>query len=207
MTITFPLPTIHSVPSLIPSVQFPAELELLKNPLQLNKWLDYINVVKESVRTNELASRGEGFELDSTTGLDGRLSTPMGREGLKRMVDVYERALSHFPTSFTLWSHYLATRSGYILGTATQTLKLNAPKSNYAQERSMNDYLRAGKGQVPELEAGERDVESGWTTEDSLNSLLGFDEWRSLVAVHERALMWLPNVRLFFLVLSSLYHH
>ncbi len=194
-SITFPLPTIKTVPSLLNLDNVSRELELLKNPSQLNKWMEYIEIIKEAARADELSVRGvQQDDTAETQGFDGRLSHPTTRLGLQRIVDVYERALAHFPTSFTLWSAYLSTRSAYILGTATKQLKLNAPKSNYAVERSMNDYLRAGVGSVPELEDGERDVESEWKLEESLQSISGWEEWSSLVAVHERALMWLPNV-------------
>lgn len=196
-SITFPIPTINNVPALINLDHVAIELELLKNPLQLNKWIDYINTIKQAVKADELDLRGGDGDstAEETSGIDGRLRHATTRLGLQRLVDVYERALSHFPTSFSLWSAYLSTRSAYILGSASKPLKLNAPKSTYAMERSMNDYLRAGKGEVPELEDGERDVESEWNVEESLTSVAGWREWSSLVAVHERALMWLPHVR------------
>jgi hypothetical protein len=88
-------------------------------------------------------------------------------------------------------------RSLYVLGTAKKPLKLAAPKKKRGengQGRSMLEWLEAGQGETEEIAEGERDIEAEW--EGGLDGLVGWEEWRSLAAVHERALMWLPNVRL-----------
>jgi len=98
-----------------------------------------------------------------------------------------------------LWKDYLKLRSKFVLGTATKELKLGAPRKKRGEEgvgRSMSEWLGAGKGEVDEIEEGERDYEEHW--EGALDGVVGYEEWRSLAAVHERAVMWLPNVRLNF---------
>lgn len=146
----------------------------------------------------DVISPGEASYL----GGEGKLSSRAGQVGLRRIVDAYERALNLFPTYYPLWSTYLSLRSEYVLGTAGKTLQLNKPRSKYATERNMNDFLRAGKDdQVKEIEDGERDVESEWKEGEAVGGVLGFEEWKSLVAVHERALMVFPRVSC-----SSWYH-
>lgn len=112
-----------------------------------------------------------------------------------RLTDVYERALAQYPRSFKLWKAYLAIRCSYVLGKASSPVKLDAPKKKKGEDglgRSMVEWLEAGQGEVEDLAEGERDVESNWV--GGLDGVVGWDEWRSLAATHERALMWSPSV-------------
>lgn len=192
--LTSPVPTATSVAGLINLEHLSIEHDLLKNPDQPARWTQYISTIKDEVLAAELAARGVASDLEKSV-LGAKLSTPAGRLGLQRLTDVYERAIAVEPKSFKLWKEYLALRANYVFGTPTKPLKLNAPKKKRGDDgtgRSMVDFLEAGKGQVDALDEGERDIESGW--EGGLDGVVGWEEWRSLAAVHERALMWLPNV-------------
>jgi pre-mRNA-splicing factor SYF1 len=56
--------------------------------------------------------------------------------------------------------------------------------------------VAGGKKKFPEMKDAledEKDDVEQWET--SLDAVVGWEEWRSLVATFERALMWLPKVR------------
>lgn len=193
--LTSPIPTASSVDSLINLDHLSLEHDLLKNPDQPARWAHYLSTITDEVLALELSARGKATELELSV-LGAKLSTAEGRLGLQRMTDIYERAIAAEPKSFKLWKEYLAVRSKYVLGTAQNPVKLNGPKKRRGEDgtgRSMVEFLEAGTGQNDKLDDGERDVESAW--EGGLDGVVGWEEWRSLAAVHERALMWLPNVR------------
>lgn len=193
-SLTSPIPTALSVPHLLNPANLTTEHELGKNPLQIHRWTAYIKSIKEEVLTAELDARGVATALELSV-LGHKLSTEAGRLGLQKLTDIYERALQQFPTSFSLWKEYLAVRSLYVLGKATVPLKLDAPKKKRGTEgmtRSMMEWIEAGKGENEEISEGDRDIESSW--EGALDGIVGWKEWISLAAVHERALMWSPNV-------------
>lgn len=194
LPLTSPIPTLLSHPQLIDPEHLTTEYELARNPQQQQRWSQHIASLVEQTRAEELAARGTASNEEMAT-LGHKLATPAGRLGLQRLTDVYERALVHQPRSFALWSAYLRMRSSYVLGTATLPLKLGAPKKKRGEDgqgRTMVEWLEAGRGEYEELEAGERDIEGSW--EGALDGIVGAEEWRSLAAVHERALMWLPQV-------------
>lgn len=192
--LTSPVPTASSVADLINLEHLSLEHDLLKNPDQPGRWASYISTITDEVLASELSARGKATELEQSV-LGAKLSTSEGRLGLQRLTDIYERAIAAEPKSFKLWKEYLAMRAKYVLGTPASPIKLNAPKKKRGddgQGRSMVEFLEAGKGQIDKLDEGERDIDSGW--EGGLDGVVGWEEWRSLAAVHERALMWLPTV-------------
>lgn len=191
-SLSSPVPTALNTAGLLPAAHLTAEHELARNPDQLSRWFSYINTIKEEVLSAELDARGVATPEQQAL-LGQKLSTAAGRRGLQRLIDIYERALARFPNEFSLWKDYLAVRHGYVLGKATLPLNLGAPKrKKSAEPRTMVEFLQAGKGDHEPLAEGERDVESSW--EGALDGVVGWEEWRSLAAVHERSLMWLPNV-------------
>ncbi|KAK4696313.1 hypothetical protein P7C70_g8399, partial [Phenoliferia sp. Uapishka_3] len=205
--LTSPTPTASSVEDLINLEHLSIEHDLLKNPDQPSRWSQYIRTITDEVSAAELSARGKATELEESV-LGAKLSTPEGRLGLQRLTDIYERAINAQPKSFTLWKDYLSLRSKYVLGTATNPIKLNAPKKKRGDDgtgRSMVEFLKAGKGQIDKLDEGERDVESNW--EGALDGVVGWEEWRSLAAVHERALMWLPNLPRIWLSYLTIFTH
>ncbi len=69
-------------------------------------------------------------------------------------------------------------RMSYVLG--KQVVKKRAGGKKRFPE--MKDALEEEKEDIEEWEAG-------------LDGIVGWEEWKSLVATFERALMWLPKVR------------
>ena len=195
LPLTVPIPTAASHPELLRPEHLSTEHDLLRNPTSLARWNAYLRTVHEEVDQDLLAARGKASGVERIL-LGDSLATPEGRRGLQRLVDVYERALQHHPRSFSLWKDYLATRSRFVLGKAAKPLKLAAPRKRRGQDgvgRTMQEWLEAGKGEVDEIEDGERDYELEW--EGALDGVLGFEEWKSLAAAYERAIAWLPQVR------------
>lgn len=192
--LTVPVPTYVSHPQLLVADHLSTEHDLLRNPTSLPRWQSYIAQIEDEVAQTLLEQRGHASPVERLV-LGDRLATEQGRHALQRIVDVYERALQHHPTSYALWSKYLKHRSRFVLGTPSNALKLGAPRKKRGEEgagRTMTEWLTAGKGEVDEIEEGERDYESAW--EGALDAVVGWPEWKSLAAVHERALMWLPQV-------------
>ncbi|GAA5831647.1 hypothetical protein JCM11251_000780 [Rhodosporidiobolus azoricus] len=207
--LTSPPPTFVSHPHLIHPQNLATEHDLLRNPSSLPRWLSYIQTIRDEVDAGLRDARGQATGVERML-LGDKLSTQAGREGLQRLVDVYERALVHHPRSYKLWRDYLAIRSSFVLGTPAKSLKLGAPKKKRTNERgeegrSMVEWLEAGKGEVDEIEEGERDWESEW--EGALDGVVGWEEWRSLAAVHERCLMWLPQMPRLWLSYLTLFLH
>ena len=166
--LTHPIPTFVSHPHLLTPEHLSTEHELLRNPTSLPRWQSYISQVLEQIQQTLLTSN-RGDQLSSINPLERlllgeRLCTKEGRESLQKITDVFERALQHHPTSFTLWRDYLKWRSLFVLGTPSQKLKLGAPRKNRGEEggiggRTMTEYLNAGKGEIEPLEDGEIDPE------------------------------------------------
>lgn len=194
--LTVPIPTFSSHPALLVQEHLSTEHDLLRNPANLQRWKQYISQIQDEVDEGLREARGKASGVERML-LGDKLSSPAGREGLQRLVDVYERALAHHPRSYSLWRDYLKVRASFVLGTPAKPLKLGAPRKKRGEEgvgRTMTEWLEAGKGgESEELEEGERDYEGDW--EGALDGVLGFEEWRALAATYERAVMWLPQVR------------
>lgn len=194
LPLTVPIPTVASHPELLESEHLSTEHDLLRNPTSLARWTNYLRTIHDEIDAHRLAARGQASGVERIL-LGDALSTPAGRKGLQRLTDVYERALQHHPRSYALWRDYLAMRSSCVLGKPQKPLKLNAPRKRRGQDgigRTMTEWLEAGKGEIDEIEEGERDYELEW--EGALDGILGYDEWRSLAATYERAIAWLPQV-------------
>lgn len=196
LPVTVPFPRPDNVEGLWTDEQLETIDELVRNPDQTVRWRMHLNEVVERADQAERASRGQASDLELAV-LGDKLSTAETRLNYQRIVDAFERALQASPRSYKLWKDYLQLRSTYVLGTASKPLKLNAPKKKRGEGgmgRSMTEWLEAGKNDYDELDDGERDMESDWSS--GLDPVAGWQEWRALAATFERALMWLPNVRL-----------
>ncbi|KAM0787100.1 hypothetical protein ACM66B_006356 [Microbotryomycetes sp. NB124-2] len=207
LPLTSPVPTFASEPSLLDSSRLTAEHDLARNPGQLSRWLQHIQLVLEQVEQTEKAQRGQATQAERAV-LGHKLSLPAGRLGLQLITDVFERALANQPRNYQLWKQYLKLRSLYVLGQPQQQLKLGLTKKKRGsdgQGRSMTEFLEAGRGEYDELEPAERDVEGLW--DGALDGVVGWDEWRALAAVHERALMWLPTMPRIWLSYLTLFIH
>ena len=107
----------------------------------------------------------------------GPLASPLARVYLQRLTYIYEAALQQFAGSFKLWKAYLNMRMSFVCG------KL------IIQKRA------GGRKKFPEMkEALEDETEELEEWDNGLDGILGWEEWKALVATFERALMWLPKV-------------
>jgi pre-mRNA-splicing factor SYF1 len=175
--LTFPIPSPATHPDLISTADLNREEDLLRNPTSFRAWWTAINVMRENYAVQskvELASA----KLDPTTSaILGPLALPLARHTLQRLTYTYEAALAQFPNSFKMWKSYLQMRMSFVLG------------KHVVKRRA------GGKKKFPEmkeaLEDAEEDLEE-WET--SLDPVVGWEEWKALVAVFERALMWIPKV-------------
>ncbi|KAJ8588066.1 TPR-like protein [Rhizopogon salebrosus TDB-379] len=187
VTLPIPTPAINSTLLSIKDVQ--REEDLLRNPSSFRAWWTAIHTTKESFNA-QLKDERRANLPDETTKLLGPLATPLARHSLQCLTYLYEAAIAQFPGSFKLWKSYLQMRMSYVLG--RQVLKKRA----------------GGRKKLPEmkdaLEEEKEDLES-W--EDGLDGVVGWEEWRALVATYERALMWLPNLPRLWIMYTSLFFH
>jgi len=131
----------------------------------------------------ELATASSNQLYTKTVVTLGPLASPLARQTLQRLTYTYESALVQFPNSFKMWKSYLQMRMSFVLG--KQLVKKRA----------------GGKKKFPEmkeaLEDAEEDLED-W--ESPLDPVIGWEEWKALIAIFERALMWLPKVCCLFFI-------
>ncbi|KAF8969894.1 hypothetical protein BDZ97DRAFT_1902300 [Flammula alnicola] len=113
----------------------------------------------------------------------GPLASPSARLSLQRLTFIYEAALTQFSNSFKLWKSYLNMRMSYVLGSPR---KEEVPEMKEALEEA-EEYLEE------------------W--EMPLDPIVGWEEWKSLIATFERALMWLPKLPRLWLMYISIFFH
>jgi pre-mRNA-splicing factor SYF1 len=173
--LTFPIPTPLTHPELVSAQDANREEDLLRNRFSFRHWWSTINTTKDAYRT--LAKTERADVPEDVGALLGPLATPISRQALQRLTYLYEAALAHFPGSFKLWKSYLIMRMGYVLG------KLVAKKRAGGRKKfpEMKDALEEEKEDLEEWQGG-------------LDGVVGWEEWKSLVATFERALMWIPKV-------------
>lgn len=175
--LTFPVPTPTSHADLISPNDLHREEDLLRNPSSFRAWWTAINNTREAFNALQKTERASEVP-DEVTALLGPLATPLSRQSLQRLTYIYEAALVQFPGSFKLWKSYLTMRMSYVLGRLV-VKKRSGGKKKFPE---MKDALEEERGELEQWEGG-------------LDGVVGWEEWKSLVATFERALMWLPNVR------------
>lgn len=174
--LTYPVPTPTSNSELVSTKDIVREEDLLRNPFSFRHWWTAIQNTKE-VSSALLKAEGPYDFAPEVAALLGPLASPTACKSLQRLTYLYEAALVNFPTSFKLWKSYLQTRMSYVLG------KLIVKKR------------AGGRKKFPEMrEALENEKEDMEQWEGGLDGIVGWEEWKSLVATFERALMWLPKV-------------
>lgn len=187
--VTLPIPTPTTNSNLLSIKDVQREEDLLRNPSSFRAWWTAIHTTKEAFNAQLKAERRANVP-DETAILLGPLATPLARHSLQCLTYLYEAAIAQFPGSFKLWKSYLQMRMSYVLG--RQVIKKRA----------------GGRKKLPEmkdaLEEEKEDLES-W--EDGLDGVVGWGEWRSLIATYERALMWLPKLPRLWLMYSSVFFH
>ena len=174
--LTSPLPTPLIDDELLTTSDINREEDLLRNPSSFRHWWSAIQTTKDACTALQKAAPPSELEPE-VAALLGPLASPVARLGLRRLTYLHESALAQFPGSFKLWKSYLHTRMGYVLGKFVQKRRAGGKK----KFPDMKDALEDEKEDLEEWEGG-------------LDSVVGFEEWKSLVATFERALMWLPHV-------------
>lgn len=185
--LTWPVPSPLTQDDLLTTHDIHREEDLLRNSTSFRQWWTTIIAVKDAAVAEQKAAVSSSDSTVSPLELEllgPHLATHEGRLALQRMTYLYESALAVFPTSFKLWKAYLQMRCLYVLGKGTRKKRAGSRKKWAEMKESMEDE---------ELEIEE--YESG------LNPVVGWPEWKALVATFERALQWLPTVCCFTLVL------
>lgn len=175
--LTFPVPSPATHPGLISTADLHREEDLLRNPTSFRAWWNALNFIRENYSTQSRAELASAKLDSTTTAVLGPLALPLARHTLQRLTYTYEAALAQFPNSFKLWKSYLLMRMSFVLG--KQVVKKRA----------------GGKKKFPEMKEALEDAEEDlgqWET--SLDPVVGWEEWKALVALFERALMWIPKV-------------
>ncbi|TFY60711.1 hypothetical protein EVJ58_g4979 [Rhodofomes roseus] len=187
LTVPVPIPTSNA--DLISTKDIVREEDLLRNPFSFRHWWTAIQNTKEASAAS-LKTEGPLDLSPEVAALLGPLASPTSRKSLQRLTYLYEAALVNFPTSFKLWKSYLQTRMTYVLG------KLVVKKR------------AGGRKKLPEMrEALEDEKEDMEKWEGGLDGVVGWEEWKALVATFERALMWLPKMPRIWLLYLSIFNH
>ncbi len=178
LTLTYPTPTPTTHADLVTTNDLHREEDLLRNTFSFRHWWTAIQNAKE---TSAVLQKSEGpLDLEpEVAALLGPLSSPAARQSLQRQTYLYEAALAHFPGSFKLWKSYLHTRMSFVLGKLIHRKKAGGRK----KFPDMREALDDGKEDLEQWDGG-------------LDGVVGWEEWRLLVALFERCLMWLPRVSL-----------
>ena len=177
LPLSFPIPSPTTHPDLITIKDLHREEDLLRNPTSFRAWWIAINTMREGYNTQSKAELASAQPDPASIAILGPLATALARITFQRLTYTYEVALVQFPNSFKMWKGYLQMRMSFVLG------------------KSVVKKRAGGKKKFPEmkeaLEEAEEDLEQ-WET--PLDPIVGWEEWKALVAVFERALMWLPKV-------------
>lgn len=175
-SLTNPVPTPTTHAELITTSDLTREEDLLRNPLSFRHWITAIQTAKDAYNVKLKGEPAPDIDPDAAK-LLGPLASPTARISLQRLTYLYESTLVNFPGSFKLWKSYLHMRMSYVLGKFIQKKRAGGRK----KLPDMKDALEEEKEDLEQWEGG-------------LDGLVGYEEWKSLVATFERALMWIPNV-------------
>lgn len=185
--LTSPIPSPLTHPDILHPSTYQTEADLLANP-SFDAWWDHIHTTRRRlalVQQDEQSTLSPLSE-DPAGRLLGPLRTKAARLTLQTVTSLYERALAIYPTSFKLWKSYLLFRHSLVLGPAV--------KSSSSKKESAAAQLKSAKRKLDTAELlDETKKLADW--EGGLDGLIGFEEWRSLIATGERCIAWLPNVR------------
>jgi pre-mRNA-splicing factor SYF1 len=177
--LTYPVPTPLNTPDLLTPKEIYREEDLLRNPSSFRQWWSAIHATQDAVAALD---RDAVSPLpENVASLLGPLATPTARHSLQHLTYLYASALAQFPTSFKLWKAYLQMRMSYVLGKGKRQKRAGGRKKLVEMKEAMED------------EQFDAEVFDG-----GLDGIVGWKEWKSLVATFEQALMWLPNVRCVF---------
>ncbi|KAJ7684690.1 hypothetical protein DFH06DRAFT_1288921 [Mycena polygramma] len=187
--LTFPVPTPATHPDLITTKDLQREEDLLRNPSSFRAWWTAITTTRDAFNAQQKLEKPPDLP-EEIASLLGPLATPLARISLQRLTYLYEAALAQFPNSFKLWKSYLIMRMSFVLGRLVLRKKAGGKK----KFPEMKDALEEEKEDLEEWDGG-------------LDGVVGWEEWKSLVAVFERALMWLPKLPRLWLMYLSIFSH
>jgi pre-mRNA-splicing factor SYF1 len=176
LPVTVPIPTPTNNTNLLTSKDLHREEDLLRNPGSFQVWWSAIQTAKEQAIASQKA---QVTSLSDAHDLLGPLASATARNNVQRLTYLFESALVHFPGSFKLWKAYLSMRMFYVLGKGQKKKRAGARKKYAEMKESMEE------------EAIDQE-----TYEGGLDGVLGWEEWKALVGTFERALTWLPTVRI-----------
>ncbi|KAF8163140.1 protein prenylyltransferase [Crassisporium funariophilum] len=187
--LSFPVPKPTTHPDLILTKDVQREEDLLRNPTSFRAWWSAINSVRESYTSLQKTEANSTIPEDILIVL-GPLASPLARVTFQRLTYMYEAALAQFPNSFKLWKSYLTMRMSFVLG------KLIIKKRSGGKKKfpEMKDALEEAEDEVEQWDA-------------PLDPIVGWEEWKSLIATFERALMWLPKLPRLWLMYFSIFFH
>lgn len=173
--VAFPIPVPTTHPELLTSGDIHREEDLLRNATSFRQWWTSINATRES---HAALQRAAVSSYDpEVTALLGQLATPISRLAVQRLTYLFEAALQQFPHSFKMWKAYLTLRMSFVLG------------------RPIKPKRAGGRKKFPEMREALEDEElEALSYDGGLDGVVGWAEWKALVAVFERALMHVPNV-------------
>ncbi|KAJ2916820.1 hypothetical protein MD484_g3570, partial [Candolleomyces efflorescens] len=188
-SLVYPIPHPKTHPELITLKDLNREEDLLRNPDSFRAWWSAIQSTKDSF-TAQLKVEKPIDLPEKVQELLGPLASPLARRYLQRTTYLYESALQTFPTSFKLWKAYLEFRMSFVLG--KPIIKKRAGGKKKFPE--MKDALEEEQDDLEEWDA--------W-----LDPVVGWNEWKALIATFERCLMWLPNLPRIWLMYLSIFTH
>ncbi|KAF9452876.1 TPR-like protein [Macrolepiota fuliginosa MF-IS2] len=187
--LTQPIPSPLTHPELLTPKDIHREEDLLRNPNSFRAWWTVLQATREGYVAQQKLERG--LEIpEQVRILLGPLASPSARLSLQRLTYLYEAALVHFAGSFKLWKSYLIMRMSFVCG------------KPIIKKRS------GGKKKLPEMkDALEDEVEDLEEWEAPLDPMVGWEEWRSLIATFERSFMYLPKLPRLWLMYTSIFFH
>ena len=186
--LTCPIPNPLTHPQIINTSDLTIEEDLSKNPTNIRSWFTYIDIVKSRLELLPPIEDDESVDQQSKE-LLGPLATNERRSNYQLLTSIYERALIFFPFSYRLWHAYLVMKLSFLSG--------HIDPSQVGQTKRAR--RKATKGQpIVDLDNGDERIQWDDLSEGLyLDGFVGEREWKSVAAVFERALTFLPNVSLF----------
>ncbi|KAG9014968.1 pre-mRNA-splicing factor syf1 [Tulasnella sp. JGI-2019a] len=186
--IAYPIPVPSTHPDLISAKDIHREEDLLRNASSFRQWWTSIHAARESLTALQRSAISP--HPPEVAERLGQLATPIARTALQRLTYMFESALVPFPASFKMWKTYLQVRMLFVLG------------------RPVKPKRAGGRRKFPEMrEALEDEEQETLTYEGALDPVVGWSEWKALVALFERALMYLPNMPRIWLMYLSIFSH
>ena len=183
--LVFPVPVPSTHPDLLTANDIHREEDLLRNASSFRQWWTSINSTKDAHAVLQRAAVSP--HSPEVAALLGQLATPIARTALQRLTYLFESSLLQFPHSFKIWKAYLTMRMSFVLG------------------RPIKPKRAGGRKKFPEMREALEDEElEALSYDGGLDGVVGWAEWKSLVAVFERALMHVPNVSVLFCVVFLL---